>query len=394
MFKKILTLVILPCLTMAQGNTAKYFVQFTDKVNTPFSVSSPAAFLSSKALARRTAQNISIEVNDLPVDPAYVSAIRNTGATVLNTSKWFNGVTVECDSAVLQTINGLPFVVNSTAVNRITKSTTGKNKFRNGTVPYNKPGGLSRTQTFDYGNSFNQIHLMNGEYLHNAGFRGEGMTIALLDAGFYSVDQLAPFDSIRANGQILGTWDFVANEASVYEDNSHGMSVLSCIAGNVPGQLLGTAPHSDFWLLRSEDAPTESLIEEYNWISAAEFADSVGADLISSSLGYSTFDDSTMDHTYADMNGDRCPSSIGADIAASKGILVLVSAGNSGNSPWHYISAPSDADSVLSIAAVDSLGHKSGFSSWGPASDGSIKPNVAAKGTATTIAYTDGSIGD
>ncbi len=219
------------------------------------------------------------------------------------------------------------------------------------------------------------------------------MTSAILDAGFYSVDQLSPFDSIRAGGQILGTWDFVANDASVYEDNSHGMSVLSCIAGNVPGQLIGTAPHSDFWLLRSEDAPTENIIEEYNWVSAAEFADSAGADLISSSLGYSTFDDSTMSHTYADMNGNTCPASIGADIAASKGILVLVSAGNLGNSAWHYISAPSDADSVLSVGSVDSAGYKSGFSSWGPSSDGNVKPNVAAKGSQTTIANTDGSIG-
>ncbi|MBK6445418.1 MAG: S8 family serine peptidase [Bacteroidetes bacterium] len=393
MFLRILLVLILVSSCFVDAGASKYFISFSDKNNTPYSVSTPSDFLSAKAISRRITQNIPVLQNDLPVDPAYILAVQNTGAVVLNRSKWYNGIIIDCDSATLQAVTALPFVNSSTAVNRIGRSSGKIDKFKTNSVPYNSSGSLARTQSFDYGGSFNQIHLMNGEYLHDAGFKGEGMTIAILDAGFYSVDQLSPFDSIRAGGQILGTWDFVANDASVYEDNSHGMSVLSCIAGNVPGQLIGTAPHSDFWLLRSEDAPTENIIEEYNWVSAAEFADSAGADLISSSLGYSTFDDSTMSHTYADMNGNTCPASIGADIAASKGILVLVSAGNLGNSAWHYISAPSDADSVLSVGSVDSAGYKSGFSSWGPSSDGNVKPNVAAKGSQTTIANTDGSIG-
>ncbi|MBK6839370.1 MAG: S8 family serine peptidase [Bacteroidetes bacterium] len=393
MFLRILLVLILVSSCFVDAGASKYFISFSDKNNTPYSVSTPSDFLSAKAISRRITQNIPVLQNDLPVDPAYILAVQNTGAVVLNRSKWYNGIIIDCDSATLQAVTALPFVNSSTAVNRIGRSSGKIDKFKTSDVPYNSSGSLARTQSFDYGGSFNQIHLMNGEYLHDAGFKGEGMTIAILDAGFYSVDQLSPFDSIRAGGQILGTWDFVANDASVYEDNSHGMSVLSCIAGNVPGQLIGTAPHSDFWLLRSEDAPTENIIEEYNWAAAAEFADSAGADLISSSLGYSTFDDSTMSHTYADMNGNTCPASIGADIAASKGILVLVSAGNLGNSAWHYISAPSDADSVLSVGSVDSAGYKSGFSSWGPSSDGNVKPNVAAKGSQTTIANTDGSIG-
>ena len=393
MFLRILLVLILVSSCFVDAGASKYFISFSDKNNTPYSVSTPSDFLSAKAISRRITQNIPVLQNDLPVDPAYILAVQNTGAVVLNRSKWYNGIIIDCDSATLQAVTALPFVNSSTAVNRIGRSSGKIDKFKTNSVPYNSSGSLARTQSFDYGGSFNQIHLMNGEYLHDAGFKGEGMTIAILDAGFYSVDQLSPFDSIRAGGQILGTWDFVANDASVYEDNSHGMSVLSCIAGNVPGQLIGTAPHSDFWLLRSEDAPTENIIEEYNWVSAAEFADSAGADLISSSLGYSTFDDSTMSHTYADMNGNTCPASIGADIAASKGILVLVSAGNLGNSAWHYISAPSDADSVLSVGSVDSAGYKSGFSSLGPSSDGNVKPNVAAKGSQTTIANTDGSIG-
>ena len=392
MFGRLMCLLFIPCLSLAQSHT-KHFIRFADKLNSPYSISVPSDYLSAKAIARRAQQNIAIVDNDLPVNPSYVLGVQNTGARILTRSKWMNGVTVECDSTQLQAISALPYVISSTTVNRMRPNSHGKSKFKTGGVPYNSTASLARSQSLDYGMSFNQIHLMNGEYLHDAGFKGEGMTIAVLDAGFFSVDQLAPFDSIRSAGQILGTWDFVADEASVYEDNSHGMSVLSCIAGNVPGQLVGTAPHASFWLLRSEDDPTENIIEEYNWISAAEFADSVGADMISSSLGYSTFEDTTKSHTYTDMDGNTCPSSIGADIAASKGMLILVSAGNSGNSPWHYISAPSDADSVLSVASVDEFGYKSGFSSWGPASDGDIKPNVAAKGSSTTISYSDGTIG-
>ena len=310
MFLRILLVLILVSSCFVDAGASKYFISFSDKNNTPYSVSTPSDFLSAKAISRRITQNIPVLQNDLPVDPAYILAVQNTGAVVLNRSKWYNGIIIDCDSATLQAVTALPFVNSSTAVNRIGRSSGKIDKFKTNSVPYNSSGSLARTQSFDYGGSFNQIHLMNGEYLHDAGFKGEGMTIAILDAGFYSVDQLSPFDSIRAGGQILGTWDFVANDASVYEDNSHGMSVLSCIAGNVHGQLIGTAPHSDFWLLRSEDAPTENIIEEYNWVSAAEFADSAGADLISSSLGYSTFDDSTMSHTYADMNGNTCPASV------------------------------------------------------------------------------------
>lgn len=393
MLKRLSFLIMLLFAGLLQAQHTKYFIQFTDKLNSPYNIGTPSDFLSQKAIDRRTRQHIAVIDNDIPVNPNYVAAVENTGAVIFAKSKWMNGVVVQCDSTQLQNILTLSFVRNAKMVNRQANSVGGKNKFKTSNTAPLAAGNLLRIQSYDYGSSFNQIHLMNGEYLHNAGFKGEGMTIAVLDGGFYSVDVLTPFDSINAAGQILGTWDFVANDNSVYEDITHGMSVLSCIAGNVSGQLVGTAPHANFWLLRSEDAATENLIEEYNWVSAAEYADSVGADLISSSLGYSTFDDSLMDHTYADMNGDVCPSSIGADIAASKGLLVLVSAGNSGQNPWHYISAPSDADSVLSVAAVDEFGYKANFSSWGPASDGAIKPNVAAKGKNTTISNFDGSIG-
>jgi len=236
---------------------------------------------------------------------------------------------------------------------------------------------------------------MHGEDLHNLGYHGEGIQIALLDAGYNDASSQAAFDSLRARGGILAAWDFVDNIANVYTDansNAHGAAVLSCIAGNVPGTLVGTAPMANFYLLQSEDNQGENIIEEYLWSTAAEYADSAGADIISSSLGYSEFDDATMNHTYSDMDGHTCPSSIAGNIAFSKGMLVLTAAGNAGTAPWHYLIAPSDGDSVMCIGGVDSLGHHASFSSWGPASDGDVKPNVSAKGEQAWLSY-GGSLG-
>ncbi|MFN8167013.1 MAG: S8 family serine peptidase [Bacteroidia bacterium] len=379
-------LAILPGVTMAQG-TYKFFVRFTDKNGSPYNISNPSAFLTQRAIDRRTVQQIPVTDQDIPVNQSYIDGVSQAGGVVICRSKWFNGAVVQCDSTTLTSILNLSYVAGAKRILR----TTSKHIDKSDPVLELQPSAL-RTNSLDYGGSYNQIHLMNGDYLHDAGYTGDGMVIALLDAGFYSVDVLPAFDSLRTRGGILGTWDFVDDNSSVYEDDTHGMEVLSTIAGNIPGQLVGTAPHADFWLLRSEDNFSENLIEEYNWASAAEFADSVGADVISSSLGYSEFDDATMSHSYSDMDGNTCPSSIAADIAVSKGILVLVSAGNSGGSPWHYISAPSDADSVLAVAAVDEFGNYVGFSSWGPSSDGDVKPNVAAKGLGATLSDWSGNI--
>jgi serine protease AprX len=396
----------------AQINQSKFFIRFTDKNSNPYSLSNPSAFLSSRAIARRTTQGIGYNNYDLPVTPQYLTGVAAAGATLWAVSKWFNGVSISVpDSTTYNAVMALPYVLNITRVYKmpVRKST---NKFdlenvNSSALSYasERNGNDDQIQSsnyYNYGGSYNQIHLMNGEYLHNLGYHGEGMVIALLDAGFYNADTLAAFDSLFAGNRVLGTWDFVANEPTVYDDFWHGEAVLSCIAGNVPGSLVGTAPKASFWLLRSEDANTENIIEEYNWASAAEYADSAGTDLISTSLGYTQFDSIVVNnvtvvnpanHTYNDMNGHTCPSSIAANIAASKGILVIAAAGNEGGAAWHYISAPSDGDSAMSVAAVDSNGYHAGFSSYGPAYGGAIKPNVAAKGQSTIVAYSDGSIG-
>lgn len=387
-----LFIVLLATMAFQLSEASRYFIRFTDKNNSPYSVSNPSAFLSVEAIQRRSNANIPVTIEDIPVNMSYIDSIRTAGAVILNVSKWLNGISIECDSLVYDQIRTFPFVESTRSIKRIATNAPKDAKKDPANIPPFRNPVMLRVQNLDYGNSFNQINMINGDYLHDLGFTGEGIPIAVLDAGFYNVDQLEAFDSIRLNNRILGTWDFVNDESSVYEDNSHGMQVLSCIAGNLPGQLVGTAPSASFWLLRTEDAATEYLIEEYNWVSGAEYADSVGARIISSSLGYSTFDDSTMDHNYAEMDGNTTPASIGADMAAARGMLVLVSAGNLGNGPWHYISAPSDADSVLAVGAVDEFGFKAGFSSWGPSSDGDVKPNVAAQGQQTTVASIGGGI--
>ncbi len=377
MKKLIYIIFFIPMLSFGQHEMNKYFISFTDKNQSQYSIDNPSAFLSQRAIDRRVARNIPITIEDLPVNTDYVDIVSHNGAKIISRSKWFNGITIECDKTVLTEILALSFVKDYSIVYHYTENIKPKDLNNESPLKYN---ANLRLASSDYGGSYNQIHMINGDFLHDNGFKGEGMLIALLDAGFYAVDMLAPFDSMRTNNQIIATWDFVDNNSSVYEDDSHGMSVLSTIAGNVPGELLGTAPKASFLLLRTEDVGSENIIEEYNWAAAAEYADSAGADIISSSLGYTLFDDSTMNHSYADMDGNHCPASIAADVASSKGMLVVLSAGNSGIKPWHYIGAPSDADSALSIGAVDSIGQHIYFSSFGPSSDGDVKPNVCAQG--------------
>ena len=214
------------------------------------------------------------------------------------------------------------------------------------------------TSGFDYGQATNQTQMISVDLLHNKGYTGLGIWIAILDAGFCHVDQIPAFDSLWDNNRILGTRDFNLPGNNVFADSmhTHGTSVLSTMGANLPGQIVGTAPHASFWLIRTEVAWYEAPVEEYNWAAGAEFADSIGADIINSSLGYTTFNDMIFNHTHADMNGNTTPVTRAADLATSRGMMVVNSAGNDGDKPWHYIGAPADGDSVLTIGAVNSQG--------------------------------------
>lgn len=386
----LLTLVWFPFTLVGQVPTL-HWIQFTDKANTPYSLAQPSEFLSQRALDRRARQNIALAENDLPVDPTYIQAVLAQGAAYRTHSKWFNSVTVLVpDQATLNAIQSLPFVKNIDRVGKREERKTTPAKFES----FASAKSLQATSFSenDYGHGLGQIDMLGGLSLHNQGYKGKGMLIAVLDGGFSNVDVFPAFDSLRANNQLLGGWDFVARGPITYGHSSHGTSVLSTMAANLPGTFIGTAPEAQYMLFRTEDTSVELPIELDYWIAAAEFADSAGADIINSSLGYTTFDNTDFDFTYADMDGNTTRGSRGADVAASKGILVVNSAGNSGDKPWRYIGAPADGDSVLAIGAVTADGYIANFSSEGPSADGDIKPNVCAQGQGATILSGSGQV--
>jgi hypothetical protein len=365
-----------------------YWIAFSDKNQTQFSLTSPGDYLSERAIQRRIRQNIAIDSLDLPVNQNYVAKVVNVGAKLIHSSKWLNGITVkaETDSFSIKMAK-LPFVKKV----QLTKTTTTKSavqKFIETSGNENIPIDASL-----YGPSVYQTSILNGQFLHNRNYKGLGMQIAVLDGGFLNVNKYAAFDSLWANNQILGTKDFVDPTEDFYSTNYHGMSVLSCMGGNVPGKLIGTATKASYWLIRSEDTDSEFLIEEDNWVAAAEFADSVGADIINSSLGYTQFDDAAMNHPYSEIDGKTTRVTRGANIAASRGMLVFASAGNEGNKTWKYLVAPSDGEKVIGVGAVNKDSIPASFTSYGPAYGGRIKPNVSAVGWNTYLQKSDGSFG-
>jgi hypothetical protein len=304
-----------------------------------------------------------------------------------------NSVTVyTTSSSVIDAIEQLPFVLSVEKSNLKIIPSENSNKpffeaetygdFENFKPVESFKGGKS----YDYGLAYNQINMLNGIELHDLGYNGTGMIIAVLDAGFLNTNTIPAFNYLWNNNRILGSKDFVDPiNPNIFGSHSHGTSVLSTMGANLSGEIIGTAPEASYWLLRSEDGFSEYMIEELNWVSAAEFADSVGADVINSSLGYTTFDDPSQNHTYPDMDGNTAIVTRGADIAVSKGMIVVNSAGNEGSSSWYYIGAPADGDSVFSIGAVNASGNYVSFSSHGPTYDGQMKPDVVAQGSGSTI---------
>jgi len=377
----------------------KYVVFFKDKANSPYSTAAPEQFLSQRAIERRQKSGITVDETDLPVNAAYIKQVTDLGFTYINKSNWSNSVMVSSQNdKLLKKLQKLQPVaevkeVYSVAAVKKNQSPVLMQKSESSVKAQQKGANIQDATLLDYGQSIDQVGMIGVDYMHSKGYTGEGLIIAVLDGGFYKVNELPAFQSLRENNQILRTWDFVANEESVYEDNPHGMSVLSCMAGYVPGRLIGTAPGAHFYLLRTEDAGSETLAEEYNWEAAAVWADSAGADIINSSLGYTKFDNNIGSHTYQDMDGNTTVVTRAADMAARKGIFVVNSAGNEGSSPWRYIGAPADGDSVLAIGAVKADRTIASFSSRGPSYDGRVKPNVCAMGQGTLVSLSSGDVG-
>ncbi len=402
--KKCLLLFVLSAIIFgeSQAQFTRYLVRFKNKGGTTGTFANPQAYLSQRAIDRRTRYGIAIDSTDLPVSDTYLNQVKAVAnVTVLNVSKWQNAVSIQTsDPAAITTISGFAFVqnVNGVAGRQDGPEPPGKNKFeleeRQIEFPIQQKTEGVTADFFNYGTgSFNEIHLHNGEFLHNIGLRGQGMVISMLDGGFFNYTTLDAMDSIITNGQVLSTWDFVARHASVVEDNSHGMQCLSTIAANIPGQFIGKAPKASFHLFRTEDVATEYPIEEHNWVCGAERADSAGSDVISSSLGYADqMTNPSLDHTYAEMNGNTTMCAIGADLAAKKGLLVFNANGNEGQAAWHWLITPADGDSVVAVGAVTATGVVGGFSSFGPSSDGQIKPDISSVGVNAMIQGTGNTI--
>ena len=368
----------------------RYRLTLTVKKGTPYSIKRPEEFLSAKSIERRKRLGLDIDEHDLPIVPSYLDAIRAAGAKVFNYSKWNNTVQVSLSDSTdgtLARLRALPYVKEALLVYVAPDSADAKDVSQRLTTVTNE---LKHRESADslYGFAQHQTDMLNLPSLHQQGFRGEGMTIAVLDGGFYNVDGITAFD----HSKILGTRNFTRPDSNVYEEHSHGMMVLSCIAPNVPGSIVGTAPAASFYLLQSEDTWFEYRGEEDNWCAALEYADSLGVDVVTSSLGYYYFDTPAVKMEYHWLNGQHELNSRSASLAASRGILLCNSAGNEGDGTWKKIGFPADATDIITVGAVSADGTNTYFSSLGYTADGRIKPDCMAMGGRSCVLSTTGSI--
>jgi hypothetical protein len=362
----------------------RYFVYLKDKSNSTFSINTPEKFLSKRSIDRRKNQSISINSLDLPVNINYINQIKTAGAKIIGTSKWLNAVLIETTPEILNTITKLS-IVKSVDGNQDIRGA--KVSSENSSVVVNDKFGTY--EEYNYGNSLNQIQQLGVDEMHKNGFTGKGILVAVFDAGFDKANTMDAFKHLFSAKKIVKTYDFVSNDTTVFESHWHGTAAMSCIGAKLNAQLVGTAPDADFALYRTEDVGSETRIEEVYWLFAAENADSLGVDVINSSLGYYIFDNPSTDYKFEDLNGDKTIAAKAADFAVGRGIIVVNSAGNEGNNSWNHIVTPADADSVISVGAVDATGNTVGFSSPGPNAKNTLKPEVSARGSQTTVAISN-----
>lgn len=357
------------------------WVYLSDKENVAESISNPITILTQKSIDRKLVHNVTIDERDVPVNEVYIAEIKSqTGILVMAKSKWFNAVHVRGSQTEIEALSDLSFVSHIDFADKSLNSTR--------TIAHQNKFEFENVSTdFNYGNALNQIEMFNGDELHIADYTGTGMTVAVLDAGFPNVHAIEGFQRLRNAGNILGTYDFVDRDEDVYTNttSSHGTLVLSDMAGHIQDQFVGTAPDASYYLFITEDAPNENPVEESYWVEAAERADSLGVNVINTSLGYTTFDNSNYNYSPSDMDGNTAFITRGANIAYEKGMLLVNSAGNSGNNSWGIVGAPADASGVLSIGAVDSNGNYASFSSRGDSTQPTQKPDVVAQGQSSFV---------
>ncbi len=367
----------------------RYFIYFSDKAGNdyPYSLQNPTEFLTQRAIDRRTRQYINVNESDLPVHPDYVEGLREAGIEVYFTSRWLNGALVNADTTLLDDIAALSYVDSIAWIADTTRLSSDKNLIDPPTA-FTEPDIVN-------GDSDIQLAMLGADQMHSEDIKGQGMLITVLDNGFTGVNQYTQFQHLWENNRIIATRDFVQNSGNVYQFGSHGTSVFSIIASHYEspdGDLIGIAHEAEFILCITEDNQAENRLEEYNWLLGAEFADSLGTDVINGSLGYNLFDISSHNYGFNDMDGETAIVSIAAGMAASKGIIVTVSAGNEGNKSWQRITPPADAKGIITVGSVNADFSYSSFSSVGNTSDGRIKPDVSAFGSATAVSFGNGNI--
>ena len=365
------------------------WIYFNDKPDAATFLANPLTMLTQRSLDRRTAQGITLSTTDVPIAQTYIDQVTaSTGITVMAKSKWLNALHVRGTQTDIQALASLSFVSSIEFANQALNSRFSSTSTSNA---INK--NMNVEVTFNYGTSANQIQMLNGHLLHQQDFTGAGKIIAVLDSGFQNVNVAAPFQRLFTNNLILGGYNYVNQSTNVYALHNHGTMVLSCMGGYVDGQLVGTAPDAQYYLFVTEDVAAENPVEESYWVEAAEEADRLGVDVITTSLGYFTdFTNPNYSHTYSQMTGNQLYASRGANIAFSKGIVVVASAGNSGSSAEPHIGTPAEATNVLAVGAVRNDEVYATFSSIGPSFDGRVKPDVMAQGQASVVSNTSGNI--
>ncbi len=381
-YKALLTSFLLLATVMGFAQQNRYIVYFTDKNNTPFTLSSPEAYLSSRSIERRSRQDIVLNESDLPVDPEYLSAVKSITGEIYYPSKWLNAVLVQCSEEEIAQVEALSVVTGTELAAEGTRLPEGGRitKFEE----LQSKSGTTALNDF-------QLELHGIPTLHSEGYHGEGMMVAILDGGFSGIDTIPAFRHVFENNRILMAENIVSNTGNL-RTSSHGTSVFSIMAAQLPDEYTGIIPDATYLLFVTEDVSTEQRVEEYNWIVAAEKADSAGVDVINTSLGYSDFDGTTMDYTYEDMDGVTAMISRGANWAAERGIIVVGSAGNSGNGGWNYITAPADAPGIIAVGAAHRYLQPASFSSFGPTFDGRVKPDVSSLGVGTVLIRSTGTV--
>jgi subtilisin family serine protease len=366
------------------------WVYFNAKPNAQAFFNNPLSELSQRSLDRRTAQNIALDIHDAPMHQPFIDQIAaSNGIAVMAKSKWFNALHIQGSFEEISALSALPFVDHLDFANRALNA-AGKSAIVQKHKKIKK--SLRSAAVFNYGNSANQIQMLNGHLLHQQDYTGSGKIIAVMDGGFPNVDNASTFSRLRNNNLILGGYDYVNRSPDFYTGISHGTMVLSTMGGYKDGELVGTAPDAAYYLFITEDGNNEWPLELSLWVEAAEEADRLGVDILNTSLGYTEFDNPNYNFTYEDMNGTTAFISKGVDMAFSRGMISVNSAGNSGNNDWQYISAPADAVHALTIGAVNAAGNYASFSSIGPTFDGRVKPDVVAQGQQSVLSNTNGSI--